>query len=281
VTLKYLEAQDRADVFVPHAFDEYIVDLGEIRMNYSTAGDPAPAAAGAHPGTGQFLVGVRAGHVVAGAGIPGLRGRPARAGAFDLDAGTVHGRQLRQRHGPVPRSGRRPPRDHQRALLRRRGRGLAVGLRRARAGPRRRLGGLADLLLRGQPGLWSLDPAGIGSVFALWNKWLGDKWSIGDVDGMQAMPRERPATLLASFPRMAAPPTDSTVHPMQNLREYDPEWGRAFVSGSPTASCDHENLLAHVRVPVLFTRHHHEEHPLTPDSPVLSLTVRCSGPKHW
>jgi hypothetical protein len=36
--MKYLEAQDRADVFVPHALDEHIVDLGEIRMNYSTAG---------------------------------------------------------------------------------------------------------------------------------------------------------------------------------------------------------------------------------------------------
>jgi len=35
----HLEAQDRADTFVPHAFEECVVDLGEIRMNYATAGE--------------------------------------------------------------------------------------------------------------------------------------------------------------------------------------------------------------------------------------------------
>ena len=35
-----LEAHDRADTFVPHAFEEHIVDLGEIRMNYATVGEP-------------------------------------------------------------------------------------------------------------------------------------------------------------------------------------------------------------------------------------------------
>jgi pimeloyl-ACP methyl ester carboxylesterase len=43
--------------------------------------------------------------------------------------------------------------------------------------------------------------------------------------------------------------------PPQNLREYDPEWGRAFVSGSAAASCDHAAMLTRVRVPVLFTHH--------------------------
>ena len=35
-----LEAADREHVFVPHAFPESLADLGEIRMNYSTAGEP-------------------------------------------------------------------------------------------------------------------------------------------------------------------------------------------------------------------------------------------------
>lgn len=39
--MKYLEAEDRADVFVLHDFDEHVVDLGEVRLNYSTVGDPA------------------------------------------------------------------------------------------------------------------------------------------------------------------------------------------------------------------------------------------------
>nr|WSY55202.1 hypothetical protein OG999_37145 [Streptomyces sp. NBC_00886] len=40
----YLEAADRADVFVPHAFTERTVDLGEIRMNYAVAGDASHPA---------------------------------------------------------------------------------------------------------------------------------------------------------------------------------------------------------------------------------------------
>jgi hypothetical protein len=35
-----LEAADRADSFVPHAFPETLADLGEVRMNYATAGEP-------------------------------------------------------------------------------------------------------------------------------------------------------------------------------------------------------------------------------------------------
>jgi pimeloyl-ACP methyl ester carboxylesterase len=34
-----LEARERADIFIPHAFPEQVVDLGEIRMNYATAGE--------------------------------------------------------------------------------------------------------------------------------------------------------------------------------------------------------------------------------------------------
>ena len=37
--MAYLEAHDHADVYVPHAFDERIVDLGEVRLNYAVAGD--------------------------------------------------------------------------------------------------------------------------------------------------------------------------------------------------------------------------------------------------
>jgi hypothetical protein len=35
--ITHLEAQDRADTFVPHASEEHMVDLGENRMNYATA----------------------------------------------------------------------------------------------------------------------------------------------------------------------------------------------------------------------------------------------------
>ncbi|MGH3248572.1 MAG: hypothetical protein ACRDOI_20540 [Trebonia sp.] len=39
--MRCLEAADRADVFVPHAYDEHTADLGEVRMNYAVAGDQA------------------------------------------------------------------------------------------------------------------------------------------------------------------------------------------------------------------------------------------------
>ncbi len=47
--------------------------------------------------------------------------------------------------------------------------------------------------------------------------------------------------------------------PPQNLREYDPEWGRSFASGLATAGCDHATMLSHVKVPVLFTHHYHQQ----------------------
>ena len=51
--------------------------------------------------------------------------------------------------------------------------------------------------------------------------------------------------------------------PPQNLREYDPEWARAFVSGTVAASCNHARMLAAVKVPVLFTHHFHMIDPAT------------------
>lgn len=35
-----VEASERADIFVEHVFPEQLADLGEIRMNYATAGEP-------------------------------------------------------------------------------------------------------------------------------------------------------------------------------------------------------------------------------------------------
>jgi pimeloyl-ACP methyl ester carboxylesterase len=43
--------------------------------------------------------------------------------------------------------------------------------------------------------------------------------------------------------------------PRQELKEYDPEWGRAFWTGTVAASCDHERMLHSVKVPVLLTHH--------------------------
>ena len=42
--MTYLEAEDHADTFIPHAYDEHIVDLGEVRLNYSVLGEPTQPA---------------------------------------------------------------------------------------------------------------------------------------------------------------------------------------------------------------------------------------------
>jgi pimeloyl-ACP methyl ester carboxylesterase len=98
---------------------------------------------------------------------------------------------------------------------------------------------------------------GIGPIFALRNKWLGDQWSIGDYEGMQrAFGEEIPGPIVKAISGfIPATGAAGSPEPPQNLREYDPEWGKAFVSGSATASCDHENMVSHVKVPVLFTHH--------------------------
>jgi len=44
--------------------------------------------------------------------------------------------------------------------------------------------------------------------------------------------------------------------PPQNLKEYDPEWGRSFWSGTVAAACDHERMLRSVKVPSVLLTHH-------------------------
>jgi pimeloyl-ACP methyl ester carboxylesterase len=87
----------------------------------------------------------------------------------------------------------------------------------------------------------------IGPVFDLWSAYLGDQWSIGAWDAMREAAPDRLPEWMKGFPVPAEPP--------QNLKEYDPEWGRSFWTGTVAASCDHERMLRSVKVPVLLTHH--------------------------
>jgi pimeloyl-ACP methyl ester carboxylesterase len=92
----------------------------------------------------------------------------------------------------------------------------------------------------------------IGPIFALMNKYLGDQWSVGDWERMQkAAKTELPDWLSNALPLM----TGGGGEVPQRLKEYDPEWGRAFWEGSVYASCDHARMLASVKCPVLYTHH--------------------------
>ena len=87
-------------------------------------------------------------------------------------------------------------------------------------------------------------------MFALFSKYLGDQWSVGDWDGMVAAAPGELLPRLAFLARMFDAP-----EPPQNLKEYDPEWGRAFATGTVAASCNHARMLSRVKVPVLLTHH--------------------------
>jgi pimeloyl-ACP methyl ester carboxylesterase len=256
--MTYSEAADRSDTFVAHAFAEQTVDLGEVRMNYAVAGDPTSPALLLIPGQSESWWGYEAAmgllaehfHVHA----VDLRGQgrstwtPGRY-TLDLFGGDlvrfidlVIGR-------PTLVSGLSSG-------------GVLSAWLSAFAKP-----GQVRAAVWEDPPLFACETApaigpgirqAIGPVFAAWNTWLGDQWKVGDWEGlMRAMPTALPVAILRNLTAMmprdeAAGPDDG---PPQNLREYDPEWGRAFVSGTATASCDHASMLARVRVPVLHTHH--------------------------
>jgi pimeloyl-ACP methyl ester carboxylesterase len=89
---------------------------------------------------------------------------------------------------------------------------------------------------------------GIGPLFHLWSTYLGDQWSIGAWDAM----REGAATFLPEHLRFIPVPEA----PSRNMEEYDPEWGRAFWTGTVAASCDHERMLRSVKVSHVLLTHH-------------------------
>lgn len=258
-----LEAEDRPEIFVPHAFEETLVDLGEVRMNYCTVGDPDLPALLLIPSQSESWWGYE-------------EALPRLAEHFQVYAVDLRG-QGRSTWTPGRYTLDNMGNDLVRFI------DLVIGRPTIVSGMSS--GGVLSAWLSAyaKPGqvrgavyedpplfasefnpLWGQSiRQGIGPVMALWNKWLGDQWTIGDWEGMQAAaPTELPVWMLAANEGMRikrdgeddAPP-QSPGGPPQNLKEYDPEWGRAFYSGTATASCDHARMLASVRVPVLFTHH--------------------------
>ena len=88
----------------------------------------------------------------------------------------------------------------------------------------------------------------IGPMFDLWSTYLGDQWSIGAWDAMRAAAPDRLPAWLQAIPL--------GDEPGQQMKEYDPEWGRAFWTGTVSASCDHEQMLRSVKVARVLLTHH-------------------------
>ena len=256
--MTYLEAEDRSATFVPHAFDERTVDLGEIRMNYATAGDASLPALLLIPGQSESWWGYEA------------------AMGCLAEHFHVHAVDLRGQGRSTWTPGRYTVDNFGNDLVR--FIDLVIGRETIVSGLSS--GGVLSAWLSAfaKPGqvratVWEdpplfssqLTPAigqgigqAVGPIFAAWNKWLGDQWAIGDWAGlMRAFPEEIPPEMQRALASMMPPDEDAdpAAGPPQNLREYDPEWGRAFTSGTATASCDHAAMLGRVRVPVLLTQH--------------------------
>ena len=262
-----LEAQDRAEIFVPHAFPEQLADLGEVRMNYATAGKPdlpalllVPAQTESWWGYEQAMALLSEHFLVYAVDLRG-QGRSTRTpGRYTLDnMGNDLVRFIDLVIGkPTIVSGN-----------------SSGGVLAAWLAAYSKVGQLRGAVCEDPPLFASeVNPAcgesigqAIGPMFAMLSKWLGDQWSVGDWAGMQAAaPKELPTYVLVALSRMgmAGPPDQAPpAEPPQNMKEYDPEWARSFWTGVVGAGCDHLRMLSSARVPMLLTHHFREIDPDT------------------
>jgi pimeloyl-ACP methyl ester carboxylesterase len=250
-----LEADDRADVFVPHAFAEQLVDLGEVRTNYATAGSSELPALLLVPGQTESWWGYE-------------RALPMLAEHFHVFAVDLRG-QGRSTWTPGRYTLDTMGNDLVRFIDTVIGRPTVVsgnssgGVLAAWLAAYARPGQIRGAVLEDAPIFASeVNPScgqsirqGLGPIFSLWSKWLGDQWTIGDWAGMQAAAMaELPPWMPVAMKGMGLI-GEAVGGPPQNMKEYDPEWARAFVTGTATASCDHASMLSAVRCPVLLTQH--------------------------
>jgi pimeloyl-ACP methyl ester carboxylesterase len=238
--------------YVEHEYDEQLFDTGEVEINYVTAGDASWPALLLIPGQTESwwgyeqALGLLADHFQAFAVDLRGQGRSSRTpGRYTLDL--IGNDLVRFIDGVIGRptivaglsSG-----------------GVTAAWLSAYAKP-----GQVVAAYYEDPPVFSSEirPAvgqgisqSIGPIFAAMAKYLGDQWSIGDWEGMaSALPTELPGWLAM----VAGAFGIGVGEPPQELKEYDPEWGRAFWTGTFYGSCDHERMLQSVKVPVLFTHH--------------------------
>ena len=237
-----------SETFVPHGIAEQLVDLGEIEMNYASVGHAGSPALLLIPGQTESWWGYEAAMLslsehfeVFAVDLRG-QGRSTRTpGRYTLDnIGNDLVRFVDEVIGrPTLVSGLSSG-------------GVLSAWLSAYAKP----GQIVAACFEDPPLFASeVQPATgpgirqcIGPIFDLWSSYLGDQWSVGAWEAMRAAAPDRLPPWMRAIPIGDEPP--------QELREYDPEWGRAFSTGTVGASCDHERMLRSVKVPhVLFTHH--------------------------
>jgi pimeloyl-ACP methyl ester carboxylesterase len=245
------------NVFQPHDYPERQVDLGEVRMNYAEAGSPDKPALLLIPGQTESWWGYEQAmklleadyHVFA----IDLRGQgrstwtPSRY-TFDNFGSDVVRFLSAVVKRPVIVAGNSSG-------------GVLAAWLSAFALPGQIRGALLE-----DPPLFACerDPmhghsilqAG-GPFFRMFSEYLGDQWKVGDWTGFTK-------ALVKAMPQLAAARTPLTgAEPPQNLKEYDPEWGRAFYQGTVAQSSPHHVMLPQVKSPILLTHHARAINPVT------------------
>src|ERR1700678_2420582 len=223
-----IEADDRHDPFTSHAFAEQLVDLGDVRLNYATTGGaelPAlllvPAQSESWWGYEQAMPLLAEHFQVFAVDLRGQGRSTWTPGRYTLDTfGSDLVRFIDLVIGrPVIVSGL-----------------SSGGTIAAWLAPFAKPGQVTAAVWADPPLFASeANPAvgqsirqGIGPMFSLWNTYLGDQWSVGDWDGLQrAIPKTLPMSMLRGFAAMFPPlEGEQTMGVPQNLKEYDPEWGK-------------------------------------------------------
>jgi pimeloyl-ACP methyl ester carboxylesterase len=247
---KYRYGPDHPETtYVPHAYAESRVDLGEIAMNYAVAGDGASPALLLIPGQAtswwdyeQIMQALEADFRIFAVDLRG-QGRSSRTpGRYTLD--NMGNDLVRFIQSVV----RRPT-----MVVGHSSGGVLAAWLAAYAPP-----GLVKAVYLEDAPLFSMQLApacghgirqtAVGLLLALRCAYLGDQWSISDWRGMlEAAPSILPDWMHPWLPALEDPP--------QRLREYDPEWARACCEGTLSASCDHAQMLKSVKTPVLFSHH--------------------------
>ncbi len=241
-----------SETYVPHAYPEKTIDTGEVKLNYAVAGTPDKPAVLLIPGQTESWWGYEQAmdllkeHCQAFAVDLRGQGRSSRTpGRYTLDNfGNDLVRFIALAIGrPVLVSGLSSG-------------GVIAAWLSAYAAPGTIRGAVFE-----DPPLFSSQVATtcgqslrqtIGPIFGLMSKYLGDQWSVGDWTGMrEAAKTELPDWLAVAIGLMLGPGGEIP----QRMKEYDPEWGRAFWEGSVYASCDHATMISRVKCPVLYTHH--------------------------
>jgi len=252
-----LEATDREETFVAHGYEEHLVDTGEVRINYAVTGGANKPALLLIPAQGESWWGYE----------PAMRLLEDRYQVFAVD---LRG-QGRSTWTPGRYSLDTIGNDLVRFIDIVIGRPVVVsglssgGVVAAWLAAYAKPGQLRAALLEDPPVYASeATPAvghsvrqAMGPVFGLFGTFLGDQWKVGDAEGMQKAFGTLPQALLQSLPRMIGGSLPEGMTLGEALREYDPEWGRSFATGTMTAGIDHQTMLEQVKVPVLFTHHFH------------------------